>query len=226
MDYDDEPERHRAFLNVAYLEAVDRASGIPVPLAPLTGDSLVEALGSLDGLVLTGGRDLDPRHYGAKAGPKTSLMPRAKETSDLELARLALDGGLPVLGACMGIQLMNVVLGGTLVQDLATERPGPVEHASTGGVGAIHAVAIEPGTALARIMGPGQVQVNSRHHQAIDRLGRGLVACAKSADGLVEAVEVPGPRFALAVQWHPEDMTDRPEHLALFQALVRAAAGP
>ena len=226
MDYDSPEasrERHRAFLNLAYIDAVDRAGGRPMPIPPLEGGALAEIMGSADGVVLTGGSDVDPCLYGCELHPKTEVLPTRKGSSDMEIARLALDADIPILGICMGIQLLNVVAGGTLVQDVPSARPGGLTHPSTGGVGALHKVRVVAGTMLERIVGAGEIEVNSRHHQAIDRLGEGLVTSAEAPDGLIEAVEMPGRRFVLAVQWHPEDMTDRPEHLALFTALVAAA---
>jgi putative glutamine amidotransferase len=209
------------FAGLNYVQAVARAGGIPLVLPPTTErDGLDTALNRLEGLVLIGGRDLPPRLFGQKKHPRTRLADHRRLAGDQLLAELALARSLPLLGICMGCQWINVMAGGDLVQDIPSLVAHPIQHAPRE---TFHAARIAPGSRLAAILGREELEVNSSHHQAIGRVGRGLRAVAWAPDGIVEAVEGEGQRFLLAVQWHPERLLDRPEHLAIFQALVRAA---
>jgi putative glutamine amidotransferase len=198
---------------------VREAGGIPVVLPPVT--SIPDVLARLDGLVLTGGGDIDPGRYGAPADPHTSGVNPARDEAELGLLAAALAAGLPVLGICRGLQLINVARGGTLCQHVPNDdghTPAPGSYGS-------HRVRIAVGTRLAAILGDGEFDVPTAHHQAIDRLGKGLIAAAWTSDGIAEAVEAsplgrPGDQFLLAVQWHPEAGTDP----RLMQALVDAAS--
>ena len=187
-----------------YVEAL-RSVGIePVPVSP---DHPVESLSGLDGLMLSGGSDVDPALYGQAADPRTEAPDRARDDFEQKLLREALDADLPVLAICRGSQLFNVTHGGTLIQHLEGHRiPSHGTH---------HAETYR-GTKLGSILGAGVIAVNSRHHQAVDRPGGGLVVAAKSPDGVVEALERPDRKFAIAIQWHPEDQM--PEQRRLFQA--------
>jgi putative glutamine amidotransferase len=213
-----------ALLPANYIDQITEAGGVPVLLPPVPGAA--SALGRLDGLVLTGGGDLDPAGYGAEPGPQTSRVHPERDQAELELLAAALAGGLPVLGICRGMQLLNVARGGTLCQHLAAEgghRPAPGTFGS-------HPVRLAPGSRLASVLRPGNGQadltlnVPTAHHQGIAQLGDGLIPTAWAEDGLIEAVELaPGPgqhSFVLAVQWHPEASQDR----RLMSALVVAAA--
>ena len=197
-----------------YGAAVEAAGLEPVPLSPSKPAGLI----GLAGLVLTGGTDVDPARYGQAPLDANDEPDRDRDALEAALVEEALEAGLPVLAICRGLQLLNVVRRGTLKQDI----PG---HRHKGVVDA-HEVAIVPGSKLAAILNVARVSVNSRHHQAADRLGEGLVVTATASDGTVEGLEMPGKRFVVAVQWHPEDRiathaADR--HLFdAFAAAVRA----
>ncbi len=206
-------------LSSAYTEAVVRAGGTPLILPPLITDFAV-LLERLDGLILTGGLDLPPEWYGQEAHPNTRLADRRRLKSDRALVEAALSRCIPILAICMGCQLLNVALRGDLIQDIPTQVEGALPHAPRE---TFHRVRIEPGSRLAGIVGRTDLEVNSSHHQAVRRPGRGLRAVAWAPDGVIEAVEGDGERFLLGVQWHPERLHERPEHLALFRALVQAA---
>lgn len=206
-----------------YVDAVVHAGGVPVIVPPISdGGALALLLSRLDGLILTGGWDLDPETYGQEHHPTTRLSHPRRLAGDRLLAEVALAGMLPILGICLGCQLINVSLGGDLVQDIPSQWQGAVSHRPRG---TFHALRVAPQSRLAGIVGQEQIEVNSSHHQALNWLGEGLQAVAWAPDGIIEAAEGEGERFLLAVQWHPEQLIDRPEHLALFQALVEAARG-
>jgi putative glutamine amidotransferase len=200
-----------------YSGQVQQAGGVPVLLPPVPG--IEAAVARLDGLVLTGGGDIDPARYGAEPDPHTGRVSPQRDSAELGLAAAALAAGIPVLGICRGLQVLNVALGGTLRQHL----PDDAGHRVPPGEFGSHPVRVSPGSRLAAILGGELCQeVPTSHHQAVDRLGQGLTATAWSADGVVEAAELADPaRFVLAVQWHPEAGQD----LRLMAALVAAAAG-
>jgi len=205
-------------LPLNYAERVAAAGGIPVLLPPLP--DVAGAVDRLDGLLLTGGGDIDPVRYGAEPHPRTVRVSVPRDAAELELLGAAMAAGLPVLGVCRGMQLVNVARGGTLRQHL----PADAGHTPAPGTFGSHPVRVAAGTRLAGILGANGsgVDVPTAHHQAIDRLGDGLVAAAWAEDGVIEAVEpgAAGDRFLLAVQWHPEAGTDP----RLIEALVAAAA--
>jgi putative glutamine amidotransferase len=201
-----------------YADQVAAAGGVPVLLPPLPG--VAAAVDRLDGLLLTGGGDIDPGRYGAQPDPRTGRVSAPRDAAELELLDAAMGAGLPVLGVCRGMQLLNVARGGTLCQHL----PDDAGHAPVPGTFGSHAVRVAAGTRLAGILGANGdgVDVPTAHHQAVDRLGEGLVATAWAADGVIEAVEpgAAGDPFLLAVQWHPEAGTDP----RVIEALVAAAS--
>jgi putative glutamine amidotransferase len=206
-----------------YVEAVRRAGGFAVLLTP--DPRLVEqpgeALQLLDGLVLAGGADIDPAAYGQEAHSETAGTVPERDTFEIALVRAAIEEDLPVLGICRGMQLINVALGGTLLQDLP-ERFGHHEHRRVLGSfeGADHEVEVGEGTLAMRVVGEARHATKSHHHQGIDRVGEGLQVSGISAlDGLPEAIELPGRRFVLGVQWHPEADAKSP----VLGALVEAA---
>ena len=219
----------RTGVNAAYVRALLSAGGVPLILSPLMGASLAaSALDGCDGLLLTGGEDVDPSWYGAEPSPHLTPPSQERDLFELALFAVARQRGLPILGVCRGIQLINVALGGTLFQDLPSERPGPVDHSPAGARDArSHSIRLEPGSRAATALDTLRVTVNSVHHQAIRDLAPDLVATGWSDDGLIEAAESkPGAAWILAVQWHPEEMhADRraPEH-GLFSALINEAA--
>ncbi|MCC6739437.1 MAG: gamma-glutamyl-gamma-aminobutyrate hydrolase family protein [Planctomycetia bacterium] len=213
-------------LQKPYWEVVVASGGIPVPVAPLESlDDVDAVLETLDGLVLTGGGDIDPARYGQR--PHASLAPvlQPKHDADFQLAARALEFELPILGVCYGMQLLTVLHGGDLVQDVPTMVKGALEHWGEPPKDAEHPVRIEKGSVIHRIQGCEAMMVNSHHHQAAGKTGS-LRVTARAEDGVIEAVEqaTPGKAFLLGVQWHPERMKDKPGGFAPYRALVEAAA--
>lgn len=212
-------------LRVDYVRSVELAGALPVALFPLEEDAAGPLLARLDALVLSGGGDLDPAVYGAHPHPRLGSVSPRRDAFELRLLREALRRDLPVLAICRGLQLLNVAMGGTLLQDIPSEWKGASDHDSRGPRDrCTHEVHLQPGSRLHAILGREALAVNSFHHQAIDRLGEGLVVCARCpADQVIEGVELPGHRFVLAVQWHPESFwRGARQSSALFSALVEA----
>jgi putative glutamine amidotransferase len=210
-----------------YLESVRRAGGEPRVLsmdAPAT-------LEGLDGILFTGGGDVDPAHYHDTRHPNTDEPDAARDAFELELAKQALAKNTPLLAVCRGLQVVNVAAGGTLIQDIPAQMNQALGHHVDSPPFAIaHEVWVTPGTALARVMqeemSDGEVlQVNSRHHQAIGRTADGFMIAATAPDGIVEAIERPDARFCIAVQWHPENFWRTGEFRSLFEEFVKAADG-
>ncbi|MDP9135358.1 MAG: gamma-glutamyl-gamma-aminobutyrate hydrolase family protein [Actinomycetota bacterium] len=214
----------RLSLRLTYTQAIQEAGGIAV-VVPAHGfvDDTAALLDRLDGLVFSGGPDLDPAVYGH--APHPLLGPDVDRVSDeYELAMLAgaAERDLPVLAICRGMQALNVSRGGTLHQHLP-DLTGLDHNQSARPFAPTHSVSVAPGSLLHRLADADVLGVNSYHHQAIDRLGAGLTVCATAPDGTVEAVWDPGARFCLGVQWHPEVLTHRADHAPLFESLVAAA---
>jgi putative glutamine amidotransferase len=212
--------------NASYVDAVEQAGGIPLLIPPLADDeSLATIYARLDGLLLSGGGDVDPAHYGQERLPTCQEPESARDLVELALARRAVAAQLPILGICRGQQLLNVALGGTLYQDLATERPEASQHDRHDRERdyRAHEIAIAPSSRLGEILGTTSHPVNSLHHQAVHQLGEGMRIVAQAEDGVVEAVELDGHPFALAVQFHPEELvaSDEPSR-RLFAAFVTA----
>jgi len=210
--------RERIALNAAYVRALGSA-GIAPLIVPSTLDPKYGAdiLTRVDGLLLTGGEDVDPTSYHATPHPKLEDIDPARDMLELALIAAARTRGMPVLGICRGIQILNVAYGGTLYQDLESERPTAIDHADES---SRHGVRLAPDSLAHRIVRKIELSVNSRHHQAIRDLAPGLKATAWSDDGLIEAVEPAddGEAWMLAVQWHPEDETEQ----SLFRGFARA----
>lgn len=201
----------------AYVQGVVAAGGIPVVL-PVLGPELVEAtLEGVDGLLVSGGGDIDPNRYGGVAGPRTEGVDGGRDAFELPLVRAALASGLPILGVGRGLQVVNVALGGTLVQHV----PG---HGPEAGRPVTHDVRIAPRSLLATVVGTTALSVDSAHHQALDLAGAGLQVVGRAGDGPIEAVEGLGDLRVLGVQWQPELGLDRPANAALFRWLVGEAA--
>jgi gamma-glutamyl-gamma-aminobutyrate hydrolase PuuD len=202
---------------LSYVTCIERVGGRAL-LVPPTGIGVEETVDALDGLVLSGGEDIHPEAYGADAHPETQQTRPERDRAELALLERALERDMPVLAVCRGSQVLNVGLGGDLVQHLP-EVVGSDRHKHTAGEFADHDVDLQPDSRLGQLLGE-RVPVKSHHHQGYGRLGEGLEPVGWAEDGTVEALEHPGKRFALGVLWHPEEGED----LALFEALVREAA--
>ncbi len=210
-----------SFLPAIYIEGVTLAGGIPLLLPPQPVDDEIAArvIDGIDALVITGGRDVDPTTYGQQPHPNTDAPATDRDAWEFALLGEALRRGMPVLGICRGAQVLNVALGGTLHQHLP-DIVGHGWHQAGNAVFNTSAIQTVPGTRLAAVLGES-TDAQCYHHQAIAELGQGLIASAWDPDGVIEAVEIPGDHFVLAVQWHPEERLD---DLRLFAAVVQAAA--
>lgn len=217
------PERYA--LSSAYVEAVRRAGGLPLLLPALGAVDGAEWERALDGLLLSGGGDVDPELYGEEPRVENGRIDPEADAFEIALCRAFLERAKPVLGVCRGAQLLNVAAGGDLYQDLFRQAKTRLQHVQRAPRWhGTHRVQIAPGSLLAAVAGAGSLRVNSFHHQAIRRVAPGFVASAHASDGVVEAVERPGHPFTLGVQWHPEHLRDAAA-AALFGAFVAAAAG-
>jgi putative glutamine amidotransferase len=213
---------HASFLQAHYMQGVNDGGGTAVLLPPQPVEGADRVLDGLDGLIITGGRDLDPAAYGQQRHPATDepvQENRERDAWEIALVRGAIRRGMPVLGICRGAQVINVALGGTLHQHLP-DVIGHTRHQLGNAVFSTSSVHTVPNSRLAGLIGESS-DAQCYHHQAIDRLGEGLVISAQDSDGVIEAVEIPGENFVLAVQWHPEERLD---DLRLFTAVVYAAA--
>ena len=206
-----------ALIHQTYVDAVTHAGGIAVVLPP-QGHGARDVVGVLDGLVLSGGPDVNPRHYGETPHPRTGPPNIARDAWEFKLLAAALADDLPLLGVCRGMQLLNVALGGLLIQHLPDDV-GDTSHQPARAVFGNQSVRVRPNSRLAGILGDA-APVRCYHHQAVSRLGKGLLPAAWCGDETVEAIELPEKRFVLGVQWHPEVDADDPR---LFKALVAAA---
>jgi putative glutamine amidotransferase len=215
-------ERVSAFAYRTYTESIRLAGGMPVVIAPQQ-ENAEEVLARLDGLLLAGGDDFDPRAYGEEPHPTVEPMHPGRQENDLALARAARREGVPTLGICLGLQVMNVAAGGNLIQDIGSHYPTGINHVSPPSNRGRHDVTLLPGTRLAAILPPGLLEVNSSHHQAVRDLGAGLRATAEATDGIVEGLEDPSHPFYQGVQWHPEDMKGEESAERLFGAFIEAA---
>jgi putative glutamine amidotransferase len=221
--------RSQIVVTEAYVQAVTAAGGCPVliPLG-LTPEQLDNLLPRLDGILFTGGGDIDPTFYNTVPHPMVGDVDLDRDSVELYLLERAVDQEMPFLGICRGLQLVNVGLGGTLYADITTQRAGSLRHDYYPDYPRdylAHAVDVHAGSRLAGILGETHMEVNSLHHQGIDRLAPGLTKIASAPDGIVEAVELPEHPFGLAVQWHPEWLGVHAPMRALFQAFIQAADG-
>jgi gamma-glutamyl-gamma-aminobutyrate hydrolase PuuD len=209
-------EEDSALVPADYVRAVERAGGRAL-LVPPSDDGIEETLDALDGIVFSGGSDLDPALYGQEPHRETDGIEAERDRAEMALLQAALERDLPMLAVCRGSQALNVALGGDLVQHLP-EVVGDGKHKQQPGEFAEHDVVIEPETRLGRLIGE-HAPVKSHHHQGFGKLGQGLRETARAHDGTIEALEDPSRRFTLGVLWHPEAGDD----LRLFEALVREA---
>ncbi len=209
-------EAPAALIPLAYVDAIEGAGGRAL-LVPPSEDAIDETLDALDGILFSGGSDLDPSAYGHDAHPETNNLRPDRDRGELALLRAALERDMPVLAVCRGSQVLNVARGGDLVQHLP-EVVGDEKHKHTPGVYADHEVKVQPDTRLGALLGD-RAPVKSHHHQGFGRVGDGLVETAWADDGTLEALEDPSKRFAVGVLWHPEEGEDA----ALFRALVDEA---
>jgi putative glutamine amidotransferase len=217
-------KRDRAFAYTTYVDSLRRAGAVPVVIPPQP-ENARELIDSLDGLLLAGGDDCDPAVYGEERHPSVEPMDVRRQANDLSLAKLARDRGIPTLGICLGVQVMNVAAGGTLIQDIESQHETEIEHVSEPEDRARHDVHIESDTRLAKILGTREINVNSSHHQAIRGVGDGLRVTASAPDGIIEGLEDPQHPFYVGVQWHPEDMPGEDSARRIFGAFVEAAKG-
>ena len=202
-----------------YVQAVERAGGAPVILPVTDVQDVDDVLRIADGVVLTGGGDIQPSLYGAAPHDSTRGVNTERDAFEVELLRQTVAADIPILAICRGMQLMNVALGGDLVQDVFAAT-GQFHDEDQRAHELVHRVKIEPGSRLADTLGVVELSVNSVHHQGIGRVADGLRSVAWADDGSVEGVELPDAPFALGVQWHPEMLEDQPEQQGLFRALL------
>ncbi len=216
-------------VGTTYTHAIHHVGGTPIILPPtLTEADGATLLARLDGLLLTGGEDIAPGHYGQKEEPGLGGVDQVRDQSELEIVKAWLEAGnRPILAICRGHQVLNVALGGALYQDIATHIPAALDHAYSPGrpmEQLVHSVEITPESHLAQILGATTLQVNSAHHQSIQTPGQGLEIVAHAPDGVIEATESQAHPFAISVQWHPEAMVKVSESMwPLFEAFVQAA---
>jgi putative glutamine amidotransferase len=215
-------ERDRAFAYDTYIQSLRRAGAVAVVIPPQPENALA-AVEGLDGILLAGGNDCDPALYGEERHPTVEPMDGRRQESDSNLARLARERGVPTLGICLGLQIMNIAAGGTLIQDIDSQYETSINHASEPDDRTRHDVVIEPGTFLAGMLSGRLIGVNSSHHQAIKDVGAGLRVTARAPDGIIEGLEDPKHPFYVGVQWHPEDMAEEASADELFGAFVEAA---
>jgi gamma-glutamyl-gamma-aminobutyrate hydrolase PuuD len=206
-----------------YVEGVERAGGVPVILPVLDPDAVEHLLPAVDGVLLTGGGDVQPSRYGARPIAETHNVDPLRDAFEIRLIEAAIEADLPLLATCRGMQVLNVAMGGSLVQHVphATGQQHDLADRWREGV---HRVKIEPDSHLAEALGATEVEVNSIHHQAVDVAAPGTRAVAWAEDDTIEAIEVPGSPHVVAVQWHPELLEDWPEQQGLFRQLVEHAA--
>lgn len=210
----------------AYTDAIEQAGGVPVIIPSSLAKGGWESLyPRLDGVLFSGGGDIAVEHFNGEPHPKIDDIEPERDAVELDLLHAAASQGKPFLGICRGCQLVNVGLGGTLYTHLADQLPGVLHHDNPGNMRytLVHEVQIEEGTFLASVLGEPLVHTNSHHHQGLKNIAPQLKVAARTPDGLVEAIELPGHPFGLAVQWHPEWLTDQEPTRNLFRKFVLAA---
>ena len=202
-------------VSAPYVKAVRKAGALPVLLPVVDPVDASSVLDMVDALIITGGGDVDPTNYGAAPDPMLGPTDLVRDAADLAITRAAVEANVPTLATCRGIQVLNVAMGGTLVQHIDEHMRVDMYNED------VHAVDIDPTSRLATILGTEALGVNSMHHQVIDRLGSGVRAVAHNHDGHIEAIEIDAAPAVLGVQWHPEMLRHRNDHLALFEDLIR-----
>lgn len=216
----------RVRLTAAYVTALESAGLVPLIVPPLSNASAAAAvLDSVSGLVLTGGEDVDPARYGESRHEKVRFINAARDATEAALIEEARARGKPVLAICRGIQILNVALGGTLVQDISSQCHTDIGHDEDSPRDTrSHEISVEPGSLIAKAVGADHITVNSFHHQSVKRVAEGMRVTARSPDGIIEGIESTDKDWwVMAVQWHPEEMTDSPEawDRGLFKAFAR-----
>jgi len=217
------------FLHQRYYRAIEQAGATPLILPPLNSAAAIrQSLRLLDGLIISGGGfDIHPRYYGEEPIKQLGILKMSRTEFELDIATAALKNNLPLLGICGGAQALNVVLGGSLYQDIGVQVPNAAQHEqgekkSYGG----HSVAIPKGTMLRAIVQRRRIEVNTTHHQAIKQLGKGLIVNAMAEDGIIEGIESKAHRFVIGVQWHPEALAPRRiDQRRIFTAFIAACRG-
>jgi putative glutamine amidotransferase len=209
-----EIEAYHEVVNLAYVKAVRKAGGVPVLLPVVDPEDAAGLLDRVDALLMTGGGDIDPSNYGAEPEPLTSRVDASRDERDMALCRIAVERDLPTLAICRGSQVLNVALGGTLVQHI--DKHFDMDRYNE----PVHDVEVDGSSELAQWLGTSSLGVNTLHHQAVETTGPDVRVVARADDGTIEGVEAGS---AVGVQWHPELLRHRPEHLALFESLVRRA---
>ncbi len=217
-------------LNRAYVTAIERAGGVPIILPSISPDNVREIVGIVDGVLLSGGVDIDPHLYGEKPIHKMGKIDPDRDLFEIELTKEVLRRELPLLAICRGIQVLNVAAGGTLYQDIESQVKGSIKHKwhTPSGLDAppsypTHIVKIKAGSMLHKIFGKQELRVNSFHHQAVKDVGKKFIATAWAEDEVIEAIEYTGSSFILGVQWHPEWMMNS-EMMKIFEEFVKRAA--
>jgi putative glutamine amidotransferase len=216
-------------LNSPYIQSIIQAGGIPVGLPYVGEQDVGEVLGPVDGLLLTGGGDINPLLFGEEPHPKLGSVLTQRDVSEIALTKAALQKKIPIFGVCRGLQILNVAFGGTIYQDLYSQAPNRdhlLKHAQKSPRDETsHLVHIKEDTKLRKLLQQSRIEVNSFHHQAINRMADDLVVCGMSSDGVIEAIEHPKHSFCIGVQWHPEELVmvkDVPSR-KLFEAFVQAS---
>lgn len=217
-------------INRAYVTAIERAGGVPIILPSISPDNVREIVGIVDGVLLSGGVDIDPHLYGEKPIHKMGKIDPDRDLFEIELTKEVLRRELPLLAICRGIQVLNVAAGGTLYQDIESQVKGSIKHKwhTPSGLDAppsypTHIVKIKAGSMLHKIFGKQELRVNSFHHQAVKDVGKKFIATAWAEDEVIEAIEYTGSSFILGVQWHPEWMMNS-EMMKIFEEFVKRAA--
>lgn len=222
-------EEGKYHLNEPYIQALEEAGGIPLCLPYLEEQDVERVVNTIDGLLLSGGGDINPLLFGEEPHPKLGRVLSKRDESEIALTKAALQQNIPLFGICRGLQILNVALGGTIYQDIYAQYPSRdqlLQHAQKSArAETSHFVHIKENSQLHRVFNQSKIKVNSFHHQAICKVAPNLVVSGISSDGIIEGVELPGRSFCIGVQWHPEELAKAGElhSLKLFQAFVKAA---